>query len=707
MARRYAHDELIQLRSSPLVPAKPPGLPPVEEWMGPLPDQTQYANQVRATRTVSRGKNEGSLANDAPSGRRLAFEARGKSTTAPSDIVLGPPKSSFPSASGRSTQRSGVASHDDELTQNDRSNHPERHTRDGHRHERDEKHAHESRTGPIHNRRSMKDDTDLWSGVRQNRPAGKEDNERPPRRNDDRDYGREQDGGGDQRRERGSDNHQRGANREANGENIEKRNGLLRSREVASWARDEDKKAAGDAMVGKPRAREFRDNDRRGHRGQERGWGRGAKQEEDPAWNSDGPEPEEKKQAATQADFEQWRAQMRAEKEGRRVPDVSTVDHPPVHDRATSSTGPGAAKGKVDIPLDLGVSDDKFFDILGRPKKEKHTINGQGYDLGQDLINAAAKMAKPSKFSSLFTSNTTPETAVAAVRNIAPEETSNEDKAGFQRILNLLGQQQQPDMGERTPQPSTIQNTHSAPPVQSPRALERNSQQDYFDCQSPPANATPKTTDGEFLLKLMRHPQQGRTEPHQANNSTQNQENTPGMLSLSTLMISPKTEPPHLTRSSGPAPGFFDEPPRESIPPRDKLNPHAQNQRGPPSGIYDLFNNPSRPSPAGLPPGLERRPPEIDHLPPGFSQLPQQQRQNMVPPPGFPPPQRIQGGIAPGMFGSRFNGPAMPPPPGFMHVGGPPPPGFSPLGYGHDGPPLGNGGFDYGQGFPPPGQQRR
>lgn len=32
MARRYEIDELLKLRSSPLV-VKPPGLPPIEEWM--------------------------------------------------------------------------------------------------------------------------------------------------------------------------------------------------------------------------------------------------------------------------------------------------------------------------------------------------------------------------------------------------------------------------------------------------------------------------------------------------------------------------------------------------------------------------------------------------------------------------------------------------------------------------------------------------
>lgn len=33
MARPYSQEELLRLRESPLV-HKPPGLPPVEEWMG-------------------------------------------------------------------------------------------------------------------------------------------------------------------------------------------------------------------------------------------------------------------------------------------------------------------------------------------------------------------------------------------------------------------------------------------------------------------------------------------------------------------------------------------------------------------------------------------------------------------------------------------------------------------------------------------------
>ena len=396
---------------------------------------------------------------------------------------------------------------------------------------------------------------------------------------------------------------------------------------------------------------------------------------------------------------------MRAEKEAKRIADASTAEQTPSGDRAPSRSSLGGAKGKVDVPLDLGVSDDKFFDMLGR-SKEQSSVKGQSDDLRHDSIVSAAKIARPSKFSSLFTSNATPEGAVEAVRNIPVEDTSNEDKAGFQRILNLLGQQQQHDTGERTPpQTSTRQNTHTSLPVRSPRDFEENNPLDFIGARSPPTNSTPKTTDGEFLLKLMRH--QGRPDLPHTNNGSRILENTPGALPFSNLKISPQSEYPHPPASSRPPPGFFDEHPKEAMPPRDKLNPNGKNQRGPPPGIYDLFNNPSRPSPAGLPPGLERRPPGIDHLPSGFGQLPQPQRQNMGPPPGFPPPQRGQGGVGPAMFGSRPSGPGMPPPPGFMNMGGHPPPGFSPMGFGPDGPPYGNGGFDFGQSFPPPGQQRR
>ena len=549
----------------------------------------------------------------------------------------------------------------------------------------------------------------MWLGARQTKPAGPEDDARPPRRNGDRDRGREREDGGDAKRERGSETHRRAGGWEGNGDSTEKRNAPLRSREVASWGRDEDKKATGDEGPERSRAKEAREGDRRGHRGQERAWGRGGQQEDSPAWSVDGAAPEERKQAGSQADFEQWRARMKADREGEKVRDATVDDRTVAHDRTASGAGTGAAKRKSDVPLDLGAGDDKFFDMLGSPKHERNPTESGGDALRQDPMIAAAKVAKSSKFSKMFGANTAPEAAVAAIRSIPPEETSSEDRAGFQRILNLLGQQPQSDAtrARSPPRPSTRQHAPASPPAPSPQSGEQDSMQGFFGGRSPPAMAGPKSTDGEFLLNLMRHRQQSRSGPAQANNATRLQENKfPSQLPFSNLMISPPHEHPQPAPSSGPPPGFFDEPARETAPPRDKLNPNAQNHRNAP---YDLFQHPPRPPGAAHPPGLERRPPGFEQMPPGFGQplQQQQQRPNMAPPPGFPPPQRGHGIMAPGAFGSRPNGPGMPPPPGLMNMGGPPPPGFSPPGFGHDGQQYGNGGFDYGQGFLPPGKPRR
>ena len=233
---------------------------------------------------------------------------------------------------------------------------------------------------------------------------------------------------------------------------------------------------------------------------------------------------------------------------------------------------------------------------------------------------------------------------------------------------------------------------------------------------SPPANPVPKTRDSEFLLNLMRQPQQQNLQdiPRANNGARRDQENISSVPPFSHFAMSSPAEPPQQTPPSGRPPGFFDETPRQEVPLRDKLNPTASNPRGAPPGLYDLFNNPQRPSQGGVPPGLERRPPGFDQLPTGFGQHPPQRQGMPPPPPGFQTTQRGNGAALSGMFGSRPNGPGpgLPPPPGFMNIGGPP--GFSGIGFGHDGSQFGGGvgggtggGFEYGQGFPPPGQQRR
>ena len=543
----------------------------------------------------------------------------------------------------------------------------------------------------------------MWSSARQPKNITSDDKEKFTKRSGDRDHGRDRESGGD-RRTRGFENHRREGDWETNADHLDRPNEPMRSHDAPSWGRNADRPWEEDDRSDKSRAREYRDRDRKGIGELERGWCRGAQQDEDPLWMDGLEGKSDRKQAPTQADFEEFRAKMKAQAAKDQGASPQKADRTSSHDCVTSG-GPRASKSKLETPLDLGDLSDKFYDILSQPKQERAVPNGQAEDSQQNSLNtAAAKMAKSSKFSRLFRDEST---SKPGGFDAPPEITSSEDRAGFQRILKLLDQQQQPSsIDEASARASTMQNPQVSPPVQSPPFKPQD------EMHSPPLSTVPKTRDSEFLLNLMRQPQQQSQHDMPQTNSTtrRDRENLSGMLPFSHFAMSPPAETPQQTTPSGPPPGFFDEPPRQELLPRDKLNPNASNQRGAPPGLYDLFNNPQRPTQGALPPGLERRPPGFDQMHPGFGQHPPQRQGMPPPPPGFPPAQRGPGVVGPAMFPSRPNGPGpgLPPPPGFINMGGPPP-GFPGMGYGHDGPPFGGGGggFDYGQGFPPPGQQRR
>ena len=534
----------------------------------------------------------------------------------------------------------------------------------------------------------------MWAGARQSRATIFEEKDKSSRPNGDRDSGRDREGD-NERRDRIFDSHRREGKKDTNGEHSERRNGPLRSRDVISWGREVDKAHVEDE---RNRIRESRESNRRGHREQDKGWARGNSQDEDPLWLDGLDSKEDKRQAPTQADFEEFRAKMKAQDGKVQSGVTQSVEQLLGHERAESG-GLTASKVKTDISLDLSDVSDRFYEILSQPKKEKAFTNGRMEESQQDLMDAAAaKMAKSSKFSSLFNVDSA---SKAATLSPTAEGASSEDKAGFQRILKLLDQQQQPNSGDKTPpHPLTRQTTQASPPLQSPPARPKEG------IQLPPQNVVPKTRDSEFLLNLMRQPQRGQHEPvRAASGSHRDQENTSSVLPFdNNYASSSMQDPPQQTPASGHSPGFFDEPLRQERPPRDKLNPNASNHRNAPPGLYDLFNNPQRPSQTSRPPGLERRPPGFDQVPPGFGQQPQIRP---PPPPGFQrqiPQNGHHGAVASGMFnGPRYNGSGMPPP-GFMNLGGPPPPGFPSMGFPHDAPQFGGGG-DFG--FAPGFQQRR
>lgn len=648
------------------------------------------------------------------------------------DIVLGPPKTAFASAGARSNnkiantpQRSSFTNHDDPAAKDDRSTFRDRYFKDGPRIERDGERR-ESKSGATPNRKSVKEDSDLWSSARQQRHLGHDDHERTHQKNGDREHDRDREGGREHRAQRGFENHKRDADAETDGGQAPRRMGPAKGRNEPSWNREEGRNQGGgaeDSENAKPR--DWRDKERRGARGPERDWNRGGKVELDPEW-MDEPEPEIKEQKRTQEDFERWKERMKASNGATQDTPLSPAEQRPSHGRTVSSAGTGVAKAKAETPLIVDPSFDGFFGLWDKPQKGEELMgNTAGNGVKLNVANTAAKVSKPSKFTGFFAPKADPEPPKEppSLPLFAPsKDSSNEDKEGFQRILKLLDQQQtQGGKAETPPNVHGQRDVPPSPPVHLRGTGERNDLYSLFEGRrSSQENSVPPTRDGEFLLRLMQQPQPNRQDMNQANIGGRRpaQDTAPGLLSFSNLMVSPH-DTPQQTPSNGFSPGIFN---GDEVQPRDKLNPTSgAERRGLPPGIYDQRQSPAgAPPPSGFPSGLQR-PPGLEQLPPGYAQHLLSQRQNMIPPPGFQPPARGQNAFPPGLipgnpndrvqYGMPSNNRGMPPP-GFMGMSAPPPGFASP--FNQEGMPFGGfgdaAGFGQGAHGGPgfmPGQQRR
>ena len=626
------------------------------------------------------------------------------------DIVLGPPKTAFASASGSrnstkafdTPQRPSLNHHDDSPTDVDRKTFRDRHSKDG---QKDSEQTRDPRAGTNQNRRSVRDDNGLWSSVRQQRSSGMDEAERPYRRNGDRDG----QGGRENRQVRGFENHRRDGDRDPDTENGTRRTGLAKGRNEPSWYRDQARSEGGglkDQDVLK--SREWRDKERKGTRGSDRDLTKGGNADLDPEW-METPETDDSSGIHTQEDFERWKERM---KSGNAVKLDATVEKLNKHNRTTSSVGTGAAKAKVDTPLIVDSSVDGFFGLWHQPKNNEAAIDSTN-GIQPAMTNNGTKVPKPSKFTGFF--NPKPDMEQPKEKPSLPmfapsADSSNADKEGFQRILNLLGQQQQQETGKAEPSSRSqrLRDTAASPPIPPSRGVENDDLYSLLGSRSPPANPIPPGRDSDFLLKLMQQPQQQRLEASQES-ARAGQDAISGLPSLSNLMISPY-DTPQQAPSTQPPPGFFDD-----MPIRDKLNPGSE-RRAPPPGIFDGNVPRQIPAAAAAPqqsafPGAFQRPPGLDQVPSGYTQHPTAQRQNMGPPPGFSAPSRGQNAFPPGLvpnerlqFGVPTGGRNMPPP-GFMH---PAPPGF-PVPFGQEGMPYGafGDGGNFGRGGFPPAQHRR
>ncbi|KAJ6144964.1 hypothetical protein N7470_008859 [Penicillium chermesinum] len=689
MARRYEIDELLFLRSSPLV-AKPAGLPPIEEWMYVSPQspaaltvQPQtHPTHLGLNLTQPRNVNNPMLAilTIPPKPRHTDDQVFLKLATSleallqVQDIILGPPKTAFASSriggkgSSDLTDRPPRPGDSDE--KNERFNFKDRFFRDKDTPERDL----ERRDGkpPLNNRRGDRED---WTAGRPRRTFGPEEQERKPRRT-------------------------------AEFDRWDTETALVtqikdgppgRSKFEGSWFRDENSHDAADAGDDdKPplRTREWR----REKQGNDREWSRGAKFDQEPEW-LDSHERDEPRRAHTQEDFERWKERMKAgagssqqtttHEEKNEVPVEPQIAPPKPETRRTD----GEIFSQGATPFMSDTSMERFFGILGDTKSQaSHEVSTPtSADSNSKREAPGSKLGKSSRFAGLFSPPPDSPTRAPPPEllpmpkpppGLAPVSSQDADQEGFQRILKMLGggaggrssnaTPNQVDSYRQSRPPSIQEQPRVATNVSSP-GIQR---QEYAS----PGHESPQGHEREHLLRLM---QQARITPagtpQQAAGVGSVPAPPPGLVPE--MMTRP---PPGLGAQK--TPNFLDDPAIANM-----QRPDSDQLRRRPGPITPGGSRPPQPPMLQRPPGLEHMPP-----PPGWNGQPQQGNvpSPMGPPPGIHSATRGLGApnFPPGMMPMPGNAPPMNdrqafprgPPPGMMlppgYMGGPPPPGFPPMG---------------------------
>ncbi|KAJ5177546.1 uncharacterized protein N7500_000245 [Penicillium coprophilum] len=698
MARRYEIDELIWLRGSPLV-AKPPGLPPIEEWM-PQPDPTTAQRKTHGTRDTN-------------------------NPTETEDIVLGPPKTAFASSriGGKGsfdlTDRPAAQPNNSDETKNDRFNFRDRFLKD-----RDvpdkELDRREAKPAPLSARRGERED---WNAGRPRRTFGPDEQERKPRRNGEFDRWENKEAPRDPNAER--------VPRDKDGRFPTRKEGQPpRSKYEGSWFRDEQGQEGASPAVDvdddKPplRNREWRQNQTR--HGTEREWNRGAKFEQEPEW-LDANDRDEPRRAHTQEDFERWKERMKAGS----GPSAQTPAHAEEKREAhVEEQKPEARRTDGEIFSNSGaqfMSDDsmeRFFGLLGDSKAQPQTPEVSTPVAADPIVKKEpspfpGKPGKSSRFAGLF--SPMPESPVREPEPTpyfnappqhqpqhyqqpqpAPESMSfpsySADQEGFQRILQMLGGQRSEnatphEMGmpqqQRTMSMMHAEQQHAALSLSSP-SREHPHRSDYMGPgpENPMAQGGPKDPQALERAHLLRLMQQVRVGPPPAGHLSQQSPNQ-GIAPPPGLMPEGMPRPPP-GLSAQKTPTFLDDPAIANMQRPDSEHLRRRPANGPPMGFFDDMPFPqgnqgpmtpatpgSRTSatpwmdwPACPPAGkctkphgpswnIHSRPRHEPQLPPG-----------MLPMPGNAPPMNERQGFPRGLP------PGMMPPPGYLNG---PPPGFPPM----------------------------
>ncbi|KAJ5635960.1 uncharacterized protein N7484_009273 [Penicillium longicatenatum] len=704
MARRYEIDELLWLRQSPLV-TKPPGLPPIEEWM-PQPDPTAQRKQQNA-RDPNNANDTSTTTNRRPSFFEPRHIARGSNSGAlvpTEDIILGPPKTAFASSriGGKGsfdlTDRSARVAEPDE--KNDRFNFRDRFFKEKDAPERDLDRR-DGKAG-LNGRRGDKED---WNAGRPRRTFGPEEPDRKPRRNGEFDRWENRDNAREVNTERPSNKDSRFVKKEGT---------PGRTKYDGNWFRDEQAHDGAEAEDDKTplRNREWR----RDRHGADRDWNRGGKMEQEPEW-LDSNDRDEPRRAHTQEEFERWKVAMKAGSGAAQKPtaheekkEAPVESHTPQQPETRRTDGEIFSQSGAQLIGDNSM--ERFFGMLSDSKPASQEISPPApVEPAPKHEIPSGKPGKSSRFAGLFSPppdspsrGPEPQAVPQPQSGGTPVSAhSDADQEGFQRILQMLG-----GGGGRSNNgtPNQVDSSHqsrslSMMPGEQPRGAMNMSSPalSRHEFTSPPqespmaqfAGKDHQSRDRENLLRLM---QQVRIGPPSAGHLPQSPN--------AEMMPRP---PPGLSAQKTPT--FLDDPAIANMqrPDSDQMRRRVAN--GPPMGYFDDGHYPQSTQnqgpmtpggsrhPQGPQPPIIQRPPGLEHMPPsGWTGQPPPQQGNgpMGPPPGIPTPNRgMNPNFPPGMMPMPGNQPpinerqgfprglppGMMPPPGYM--GGPPPPGFLPM----------------------------
>ena len=606
------------------------------------------------------------------------------------NIVLGPPKTSFASASrifGKpatdSTERpSRINDSDDAKT--DRYNFREKFFKDREAGDKDFDRR-DTKLGAANNRRGGRDDKDDWNHGRPRRGFGQDEPERRPRRNGDQDRwdGRERD------RDQQDSGYDRGSRDKET--RPSKRDGQGRGRHEQSWFREDSAQDAPEAEEDKSsvRNREWR----RDRQGADRDWNRPARVEQDPEW-LDSTERHEPRQTHTQEDFQRWKERMKASSAQQQPEERKKTPS----DQAMTTGQKGEAKhmegemfSNLGTPFQMDSGLERFFGLLGDNKLSHDTNNPSSAESKKEITST--KATKSSRFAGFFSppvespSKESDHTRLSSDRPLSTEA----DQEGFQRILQMLGGSKsrnttpQVDSTQQPGPPSLTEKSRPSTTLSSPVG-ESTSRQDHVTLQDGPSrNLTaaeiepllpqnpPKETDNvrdrENLLRLMQQVQISSAS-NQAHGNVQPQTagHTPGILNVPDLLSRPQG-----IAKVQKTPNFLDDPAITNMqrPDMDLADQVRRPTNGPPVAYYNNeihfagipqgghSINAGAPGRAhqghGQPPMGIQRPPGFDQLPPlGWTgqQFPPQQGGGptpLAPPPGIPNPSR---GMNPNFFAS-------------------------------------------------------